>query len=347
MGKQRDRFTDIAKGIGISLVVAGHSGVPNEVHDWIYSFHMPLFFICSGFYMKRLETIGQVLSFVKRRLKSLWRPYVLTSLAVLLILVLCSDSLSVAMQDALWKGARIVFTMTGHDIPWLNPFWFFSVLFYASVCMAVMNYLLCCLEKILRWRVSNLSLSLALFIASLCAFYVDSDITMIKMVCQTCFFMSVGTMLHSHTFILSRGVLVELALAVLGISLVLPADVDMLIVNFTNFPIFAAVGIMGTIMTLGLSVRIEQRDNWITRICEYLGSKSLVIFMFHIIVMRLVYVLIEYLSTGQHMDWHEMLNLRNPWMSPLYIVVGITVPLIGSWLYNRALLCLKKNKGGF
>lgn len=34
-------WADVAKGIGIFLMVMGHSGLPNCMHDWIYSFHMP------------------------------------------------------------------------------------------------------------------------------------------------------------------------------------------------------------------------------------------------------------------------------------------------------------------
>lgn len=39
-------FLDLAKGIGILLVVLGHGMFPN--HFFIDSFHMPLFFILAG-----------------------------------------------------------------------------------------------------------------------------------------------------------------------------------------------------------------------------------------------------------------------------------------------------------
>lgn len=44
----RLRCLDISKGIGIILMVIGHSSLPNIIQDYIYSFHMPLFFIISG-----------------------------------------------------------------------------------------------------------------------------------------------------------------------------------------------------------------------------------------------------------------------------------------------------------
>lgn len=44
---------DMLKGIGIILVMLGHA-IPADgfVHNWIYGFHMPLFFACSGFFFK-------------------------------------------------------------------------------------------------------------------------------------------------------------------------------------------------------------------------------------------------------------------------------------------------------
>ena len=45
MEDKRLDYLDIAKGIGILLVVLGHIyGNNNVFHVWIYSFHMPLFY---------------------------------------------------------------------------------------------------------------------------------------------------------------------------------------------------------------------------------------------------------------------------------------------------------------
>lgn len=49
MRKRIEEF-DILKGIGILLVVIGHCTLSNNLHCLIYSFHMPLFFMVSGFF---------------------------------------------------------------------------------------------------------------------------------------------------------------------------------------------------------------------------------------------------------------------------------------------------------
>ena len=48
--QNRISYIDSLKGIGIFIVILGHTyQVPDLLHDIIYSFHMPLFFMVSGF----------------------------------------------------------------------------------------------------------------------------------------------------------------------------------------------------------------------------------------------------------------------------------------------------------
>lgn len=46
MEKERLSWLDVLKGIGIILVVMGHIYSNSIIFNWLYSFHMPLFF-CS------------------------------------------------------------------------------------------------------------------------------------------------------------------------------------------------------------------------------------------------------------------------------------------------------------
>ena len=66
---------DWLRAFGIFLVVWGHSlGIPDSVHQAIFSFHMPLFFFLSGLLLlKRLEFSFP--PYVKQCARSLLRPY--------------------------------------------------------------------------------------------------------------------------------------------------------------------------------------------------------------------------------------------------------------------------------
>ena len=79
----RLQSVDIAKGILIIIVVIAHAQV-DMVHDIIFMFHMPLFFVISGFLMKR-ETLVKV-GYVRGKIKHLMIPY-MTYLVLDMLLV--------------------------------------------------------------------------------------------------------------------------------------------------------------------------------------------------------------------------------------------------------------------
>ena len=59
MNKDRDIIIDILKGIGMLLVIIGHSGCIWPFYLAIYAFHMPLFFIVSGlFFSTKISVWG-------------------------------------------------------------------------------------------------------------------------------------------------------------------------------------------------------------------------------------------------------------------------------------------------
>ena len=80
----KNNYIAIAKALGIMLMVVGHSGCPDYLYRFIYMFHMPLFFFCSGFFMKPAEKVVDVRKFVFRRFKGLYWPYVKWGLLFLL-----------------------------------------------------------------------------------------------------------------------------------------------------------------------------------------------------------------------------------------------------------------------
>ena len=80
--KQRIEWIDVAKGIGILLVVLGHSGFSLNIRWWIWSFHMPLFFLLSGLVFS-VNKYPDFYGLFKKRNKSLLRPYFVFTILVL------------------------------------------------------------------------------------------------------------------------------------------------------------------------------------------------------------------------------------------------------------------------
>ena len=71
---KRIDFIDVAKGIAIFLVVYGHTYDGRNLHLFIYSFHMPLFFFISGLLFKENKYANFIL-FVNKKAKTLLLPY--------------------------------------------------------------------------------------------------------------------------------------------------------------------------------------------------------------------------------------------------------------------------------
>lgn len=73
--RSRNEKIDILKGIGITLVILGHiSLTPASLKIWLYSFHMPLFFISSGITFS-IEKYSNYRSFLRAKVKSIVIPY--------------------------------------------------------------------------------------------------------------------------------------------------------------------------------------------------------------------------------------------------------------------------------
>lgn len=128
----RIKYIDYTKGFAILLMVLGHVEICNEyMFNWIYSFHMPIFFVVCGMLMFYREQIGKVSwrKIVKRRLYQLGVPYITGSL-LLVIYFLLMESLSHVPLKTLDYVQQCVF-LWGVSVMWFIPCYM-----VAEVCLA-------------------------------------------------------------------------------------------------------------------------------------------------------------------------------------------------------------------
>lgn len=101
-------YIDTAKGIGIIFVVIYHHLLGAEfITNWISSFHMPLFFMISGYlFAFRDDYSKSIGAFIVRKLKGLIYPFFTLSFIVLLWNVLFYNVLfpSVSPEIVLLKS---------------------------------------------------------------------------------------------------------------------------------------------------------------------------------------------------------------------------------------------------
>ncbi len=140
--KKRIDGLDMAKGVGIILMVAGHlvgslQTIDNKswfspFYQFVASFHMPLFFILSGIVLavtgeeeKPMKTV------VCRKARTLLLPYASFSL-IYMVINLCTCILHpelLSFSD-LWKYLIYSVTFRGISVLWFLPTLFFGELFF-------------------------------------------------------------------------------------------------------------------------------------------------------------------------------------------------------------------------
>lgn len=116
-------YLDLAKGIGILLVVLGHASLKNEyITAYIYSFHMPLFFVIAGMlicatqsYTRRFREV------LLGKLRTLMLPYLIFSIIYTMIDLLRHDTYTKtnAVFSACFQGS--------------GPLWFLPTLFITEL----------------------------------------------------------------------------------------------------------------------------------------------------------------------------------------------------------------------
>lgn len=125
---ERRNDIDFAKGIGIVLMMLGHSyssGNGEIVIQWLYSFHMPLFFIVSGM-IKRSKNEKPLKNLVKERFIALLVPYyVWGSLAACFLTLIGKRSLHFFLECL-----KSIFTFSGLSAMWFLPCLFLAEIFF-------------------------------------------------------------------------------------------------------------------------------------------------------------------------------------------------------------------------
>ena len=126
---KRINYLDYIKGFTILLVVLGHIySADNPIKIWIYSFHMPLFFIVSGFLStnKRLD----IITTIKKKFKSIVIPYILFGIVFLIFRAKLNMGVQLNLESFIFS------LLTSSS---LGALWFLPALFIIEIIFALLN----------------------------------------------------------------------------------------------------------------------------------------------------------------------------------------------------------------
>lgn len=344
----KNNFIAIAKAIGIILMVIGHSGCPFIIRYFLYTFHMPLFFLCSGYFFKEISDGESLRYFVKRKIKGLYFPYIKWSILFLLLHnIFCilniynsiTHSHPYNCTDFFHQLIKAVI-MSDYELL-IRPFWFVKELLLASLCVAFISLIrkrffnnineiqllflfliLTGLSKQLPYNPLTENLSILLF--SIVYFYSGIVLKQYKQ------HLSISYSLQIGTFII-----------VLIGSILFNRVIDMRYTTMMNYIPYFIISICGIVMTFITSELLERTTlkPWL----YYIGNHTMPILALNLLALKLgnlikiwIYGMpIEMLSS------HPIIKEHNNYFWLLYTFIGIGIPLLFHYLYNRCYIKIK------
>ncbi|MDI9520821.1 MAG: acyltransferase family protein [Bacillota bacterium] len=142
--KERILWIDIAKGYGIFFIVLGHVLRTGVVRQFLYSFHVPFFFILSGLTYRPSE---RTMNFFKKRFKTILIPYFVFGLISILIYRILAIYIDVDFELRTGILENIVGMFYGNPrtdlMKWNLPLWFlpslFSTMFIAEILESILD----------------------------------------------------------------------------------------------------------------------------------------------------------------------------------------------------------------
>lgn len=128
----RVEVIDALKGIGILLMVLGHMHFSVIFNHYIFAFHMPLFFLISGYLYKRPQTM---LKTIIRKAKRLLIPYFSFGIGYWILWLIANGKKTENPFYPLW--ALLFHGIDGLAIE--SALWFLPTLFVTYMLFAVIN----------------------------------------------------------------------------------------------------------------------------------------------------------------------------------------------------------------
>ncbi len=127
---------DLARVVGLVAIVAGHTWDGEAVSVWLFSWHVPIFFLLTGYLWRPGRPLGTE---VRKRARTLLVPYVLW------YLIVAGTWFTYASQklydDFDWHAAART-ALGGVDAPRpFSAFWFVTALFAATVALRALEKL--------------------------------------------------------------------------------------------------------------------------------------------------------------------------------------------------------------
>lgn len=285
--KRKDRISwiDVARGIGIFLIVFGHTSGRGFLNQVLYAFHVPLFFFLTGTVYRKKQSLS---TFFLAKIKRLLTPYWMWGFLSILIFIPANHLLHMVGDDAgfIKNLFGLIYANSRNGLmAWNRPLWFLPCLFLSLSIVEVLEswmlyrkestnhkrvFIICCF--LFTGIIWNIAANWIL------PFQLESAITMVGFIETGILFKECdfGTKISSLTFGTKITFLIFCIIVGVGLSQ-LNGYTDARVCSYGRIPVIyiATSFLLGTAVIL-LAILINHN-----KYLELLGRNSLSILLMH------------------------------------------------------------------
>ena len=323
---KRIAYLDVAKGIGILLVMLGHNYVKASLpgmEKFIFSFHMPFFFLVSGMLFKPNYPL---LVMFKRRFETLIRPYLAAIILLYSVYFFYTD---IKIMTLFRRIVRSLYA-SGNYIEWAQ-LWFLPHLFILNMFAGVLFLLFYGHIKWLWLRLVFLAAMLWAGVAFLPIYYMKEVTIAGQTILLDGLPASMDLLLITGTYFLigfeirqlvperyfaSLWTLIISGLVLVSLNIIFPDRIDFFFRTYDSYIVNTLEALSGSIFLLALSGRIALRQNWLFSLLTYFGQITIILLIFH--------------QPAQTMTFGHMMQLvDNPYIAGVVsFLASIGVPVL-------------------
>jgi len=253
------------------LVVLGHivCNEDNIIRTWLYSFHMPLFFIISGCLLNLTNSKSTLREFVVKKILSLLLPYLSFAIINYLFLMIVA-----------WKGNYLTLQLAIDHIVYIfklcgrSAIWFLPCIFISEV-----------LFKLINENISNFIIKITIIIVIfIIPFFIkaEPDTLLLALLrsCTAIGFITIGNYLFNIITKINLSNLQVIFIFLINIFLTyVNGAVDLFELKFNNPVYYTINSIIGSLAIIFLSKKLNQN-----KVLEYYGKNSLIVMGTHIML---------------------------------------------------------------
>lgn len=362
--KNRNAKIDICRFIGICMMVIGHSGCPTAMKNYIYLFHMALFFFLSGFCYKEKNDTHPVLYFWNK-VKTIYFPYIaFNSIFVLLhnlflsLKLYASDEAFLLLEGGNEYGIMSAYSLKDTVIQIIRTLlfaaneemggatWFLRILFLVCLLHCFIGFILNKIKKANYRELSTYIIGIAFLIIGWLFYAYDIHLPLeIQTVFSAFFPFALGVLWKNHIdeWLKKRiGNTLKLAcLLISGVALVIMSryhSIGLGLNSIVNPLFYGSATLLGITHVYVLSHYISivvAKLRIIGEIIDSIAKGSMWIVCLHFLAFKLVTLLIVklYNLPDLYLAAFPSLIMKGAWWLA-YLFVGIVLPVASRFLVN-------------